>query len=83
MPMIELTEEQKIAYDRFIKARDRLWYSEKWIPRSDVLSCVDVAGLNHPLYIQNDIYLEYKQAFANWLAVEPKFRKDEQYGREG
>lgn len=76
---INLSQEQQKAYDRFIRARDRLRHSNKWIPRSDVLECVDVAGLNHPMYVQNDEYLEYKEAFAQWLEVEPQFRKDEQY----
>jgi hypothetical protein len=77
--MIKLSLEQQRAYDRFIRARDRLRYSPKWIPRSDVLACIDVAGLNHPMYIENDDYIEYKEAFAEWLEVEPEFRKDEQH----
>ena len=73
--MIKLTSEQQQAYDRFIRVRNRLWYSNKWIPRSDVLACVDVAGLNHPMFIENDDYIEYQQAFQDWLKVEPEFRK--------
>ena len=77
--MIKLSLEQQRAYDRFIRARDKLRHSPKWIPRSDVLYCVDVAGLNHPMFIQNDDYLEYQDAFKEWLNVEPEFRKGEQY----
>ena len=73
--MIKLTQEQQRAYNRFIRARDVMRHSLKWIPRSDVLACVDVAGLNHPMYIQNDEYLEYQEAFQDWLKVEPEFRK--------
>ncbi len=79
--MISLSMEQQRAYDRFIRARDRLRHSPKWIPRSDVLACVDVAGLNHPMFIQNDEYLEYKDAFTEWLKVEPEFRKGERHGK--
>jgi hypothetical protein len=70
-----MTDEQKIAYNRFIKARDKIRYSNKWIPASDVLSTVDVVGLNHPLFEINEAYLEYQEAFKQWLAVEPEFRK--------
>lgn len=66
-----MTDEQKIAYNRFIKARDRIRHSNKWIPSSDVLSTVDVAGLNHPIFEMNEAYLDYKDAFKQWLAVEP------------
>lgn len=49
----------------------------KWIPQSDVLLTVDVVGLNHPLFMVNDDYLEYQEAFKQWLAVEPEFREQE------
>jgi hypothetical protein len=80
--MISLTEEQQRAYDRYIRARNRVRigsYGKKqkgdWIPLSDVTCTVDVGGLNHPLFEQNDEWLEYKDAFAAWLAIEPEFRK--------
>ena len=79
--MIELTKEQKIAYARFIKARDRVGLGHKkpnksysWVPLSDYSACVDVTGLNHPLFVQNEPWIEYKEAFMAWLAVEPAFR---------
>jgi hypothetical protein len=80
--MIKLTQEQQRAYDRFIRARDRVrigQYGKKqkgpWIPLSDVVCTVDVAGLNHPLFEQNDDWLEYKEASLEWWAIEPEFRK--------
>jgi hypothetical protein len=82
--MIKLTQEQQRAYDRFIKARDRVrigQYGKKqkgsWIPLSDVVCTVDVAGLNHQLFEQNDAWLEYKEASLEWWAIEPEFRKAE------
>jgi hypothetical protein len=77
--MIKLTQEQQQAYNRFIRARDVIRYSHKWIPRSDVLACVDVAGLNHPMFIQNDEYIEYQEAFQEWL----KFREGVRNDNEG
>jgi hypothetical protein len=80
--MISLSAEQKQAYDRFIRARDRVRigsYGKKqkgeWIPLSDVTRTVEVAGLNHPLFEQNDAWLEYKEASLAWWAIEPEFRK--------
>jgi hypothetical protein len=79
--MIELNQEQQRAYARYIKARDRMGLGptkpKKWIPQTDYEACVDVTGLNHPMFIQNDAWLEYKEAFSNWLAVEPSFREQE------
>jgi len=82
--MIELNKEQQIAYARFIKARDRVGLgstkpnkSYSWVPLSDYSACVDVVGLNHPLFVQNDPWLEYKEAFASWFAIEPEFREQE------
>ena len=78
--MIDWTPEQKKAYDRFITARDKVGIVKrrgKWIPLKDVLACVDVAGLNHPLYIANEDWLEYKEAFSEWLAVEPPERHEQ------
>jgi hypothetical protein len=36
-----------------------------------------VEGLNHPLFIVNDAWLEYKEAFQAWLDIEPTFRDKE------
>jgi len=79
---MDLTEEQQKAYDRFIKARDRVGLGPrkpkgKWIRLADVQSCVDIAGLNHPLYEDNPAWHEYKQASLEWWAVEPAFRDAE------
>jgi hypothetical protein len=82
--MIVLTMEQQKAYDRFIRARDKVRigtyakYSKgDRIPHSDVIQTVDVEGMNHPLFEQNDEWLEYKEASAAWWAIEPEFRKTE------
>ena len=82
--MIDLTEEQQRAYKRFITARDWVglvrtqgYSKRKWIRQADVVCTVDIAGMNHPLFEQNDDWLEYKEASLAWWAIEPKFRKDE------
>jgi hypothetical protein len=49
----------------------------KWIPHKDYISTVDIVGLNHPLFEFNDEWAEYKEAFSEWLKVEPEFRKAE------
>jgi len=76
-----MTEEQKQAYARFIRARDRMGYNkvakQGHIPKSDVVCSVDIVGLNHPLFEPNPLYQEYKDAFQAWLAVEPTSRKTE------
>jgi hypothetical protein len=73
--MLELTQEQQRAYDRFIVARNRL--KKNKTRHSEISHCIDVSGLNHPLYVVNDDYVEYQVAFAKWLEVEPTFRKTE------
>lgn len=82
--MIEWTEEQKKAYKRFIEARNKVglvrtkgFTKNPWIRFADVTCTVDVAGQSHPLFEQNDEWLEYKEASMAWWAVEPDFRKDE------
>jgi hypothetical protein len=72
-----MTDEQKRVYALFIQARDKIRYSNKWIPSKDVISTVDIVGLNHPLFEPNEPYLEYQEAFKRWLAVEPEYRKTE------
>ncbi len=82
--MIDLTQEQQRAYDRYIRARNnvslgqyRKYNKGEWQPTSDVLMTVDETNLNHPLFLENDNWLEYKAAQQAWWAVEPQFRKDE------
>ena len=76
--MIELTPEQTKAYNRFIMARDKVHKrGKKWVRASIVSHCVDVQGLNHPAYVVNDEYVEYVEAFKQWLAVEPRFRHEQ------
>jgi hypothetical protein len=67
-----MTDEQKRAYALFIQARNKIRHSNKWIPSSDVLSTVDVVGLNHPLFEMNHDYLHYQEMFKQWLKVKPK-----------
>ena len=79
--MIDLTQEQQKAYDRFIRARNNVSlgqyrkYSKTWQPTSDVVCSVDITGLNHQLFEQNDAWLEYKEASQAWWAIEPEHRK--------
>jgi hypothetical protein len=80
--VIQLTEEQQRAYKRFITARDKVgvvrtqgYTKRKWVRQADVVCSVDIAGLNHPLFEQNDDWLEYKAASLAWWAIEPEFRK--------
>lgn len=81
--MTKFTPEQVRAYQRFIRARNNASlgqyrkYSKQWQPTTDVLCSVDVTGLNHQLFEQNDDWIEYKEASLAWWAVEPEFRKSE------
>jgi hypothetical protein len=82
--MNDLNEEQVKAYKRFIRARNnvalgqyRMYNKNPWQPCSDVVCSVDEVGLNHQLFLQNDEWLEYKEAFEAWVAIEPVARKDE------
>jgi len=82
--LIELTEEQQRAYKRFITARDKVgivrtqgYSKRKWVRQADVVCTVDITGMNHPLFEQNDDWLEYKEASLAWWAIEPEFRKTE------
>lgn len=81
---LQLTEEQQRAYARFIRARDRVGLGAtkpsknySWVPLSDYSACVDVAGMNHPLFVVNEPWIEYREAFMAWLEVEPAFRNEE------
>lgn len=82
--MIELSKEQQRAYDRFIRARDRVKLVRthanikyEWIPHRDYLDSVKHDGEHHPMFEPNLIWQEYKDAFMAWLAVEPAFRDEE------
>ena len=82
--MLEFTKEQKLAYARFIRARNRVGLvpeardnTKPWVRTADVQSTVDIAGMNHPLFEQNDEWLEYKEASLAWWRIEPEFRKTE------
>ena len=72
-----MTDEQRRIYAFYIQARDKIRHAKKWIPPSDVLSTVDIAGMNHPLFEMNEDYIEYQKAFKRWLEVEPEYRKTE------
>lgn len=81
---MELTDEQRKAYARYIRARDAVgltrtqgYTKRAWIRTADVVQTVDIAGMNHPLFEQNDEWLEYKEASLAWWAIEPEFRKTE------
>ena len=75
---IELTPEQIGAYNRYIIARDKVFkHPKKWVRLSEIQSCIDVPNLNHPLFVVNDEYIEYTNAFQEWLRVEPPFRQEE------
>lgn len=78
--MIELTSEQRAIYNRYIACRDKVGIvrrGKKWIPLKDYTATVDITGMNHPVFELNDDWLEYKEAFMAWLAVEPAFREKE------
>lgn len=82
--MIELSKEQRQAYDRFIRARDRVKLVRtstnikyEWIPHRDYLDSHKPNGEHHPLFEPNLIWQEYKDASLAWWAVEPKFRNEE------
>lgn len=82
--MINLTPEQQKAYDRYIAARNRVGLvrtkglsKNKWVPMGDIMGVVDVLGFNHPFFEVNEPWLEYKESFKAWLAIEPEFREQE------
>lgn len=82
--MIDLTPEQQRAYDRFIRARNKVNIGQygkrikgQHIPQSTVLCTVDQPNMNHPMYLENDDWIEYLQASAGWWQIEPEFRKKE------
>ena len=81
--MTTFTEEQARAYERYIRARDKMglvrtkgYGKRPWI-RTAEYDTVDVAGLNHPMFERNDDWFEYLEASSQWWAIEPEFRKTE------
>jgi hypothetical protein len=84
MKLLQLTEEQQRAYDRFIRARDRVKLVRtaknlryEWIPHRDYLESYRADGEHHPVFEPNVLWQEYKDAFTEWLRVEPEFRDKE------
>jgi hypothetical protein len=79
--MIKLTQEQKLAYDRYIRARNKVGlvrtagYAKRAWVRTAEYDTVDLAGINHPLFARNDEWFEYKEASLAWWAIEPEVRK--------
>jgi hypothetical protein len=81
---LKLTQEQQTAYDRFIRARDRVKLvrtkknlGNEWIPHRDYLDSFKSEGEHHPLFEPNIIWQEYKDASLAWWRVEPSFRNEE------
>ena len=81
---LQLTAEQQRAYDKFIKARDEAgivrtegYTKRPWVRQAVVVQTVDVEGLNHPLFVENDEFIAYLDASETWWKVEPEFRKEE------
>ena len=81
---LELNDEQQKAYDRFIRARDRVKLvrtskniKNEWIPHRDYLESYRADGEHHPLFEPNILWQEYVDAFNAWLKVEPAFRDQE------
>jgi hypothetical protein len=81
--MIQLSAEQQKAYDRFIRARDKVgvvrtkgYGKRPHIPQRQYTT-VDIEGLNHPLFERNDDWFEYLEASEQWWRIEPEFRKTE------
>ena len=82
--LLQLSEEQQKAYDRFIRARDRVKLvrtskniRNEWIPMRDYLDSYKADGEHHPLFEPNLIWQEYKDASLAWWKVEPEFRDQE------
>jgi len=79
--VIELNEEQMAAYQRYKKAADNVGLGKRikgeWVPFSDVLGSLKPDGTATPLFVPNELWLEYKAAVEAWLKVEPRFRHEE------
>lgn len=81
---MKLTEEQQKAYDRYIKARDRVKLVKtsknlkyEWIPHRDYLESYRGDGEHHPLFEPNVLWQEYKDASMAWWEIEPACRNQE------
>lgn len=81
---LDLSEEQLKAYRRFIRARDTVKLiitrdniRNPYIPHRDYIDSIRYEGSNHPLFIENDAWLEYKEASQAWWKIEPTFRHEE------
>ena len=81
--MTTFTEKQTRAYERYIKARDKVglvrtkgYGKRPWV-RTAEYDTVEVAGLNHPLFARNDDWFDYLEASSQWWAIEPEQRKTE------
>jgi hypothetical protein len=81
---LDLTEEQLKAYRRFIRARDLVKLVKTndnirnpYIPHRDYIDSIRFEGCNHSVFIQNDEWLEYKEASSAWWKIEPRFRHDQ------
>jgi hypothetical protein len=69
------TKEQKEAYAAIKAIEKRIARSHTFIPRSNVLGCVDVPNQNHPSFIPNDLELERQAAWAHWWKIQPEALK--------
>ena len=79
-----MTEDQIRAYKRYIRARDKVKlvktkenYRNAYVPHRDFIDSIHITGLNHPLFIINDLWAEYKEASEAWWAIEPRYRHEE------
>jgi hypothetical protein len=80
--MMQFTDEQLKAYNRYITARNAVglvrtagYTKRPWVRTADVVCTVDDPRLNHPLFEVNEQWLEYKEASLAWWKVEPEIRK--------
>ena len=82
--MIDLNPEQQRAYERFIRARDKVKLVRTknnaklpYIPHREYTDSITESGSLAPLFIPNLPWLEYLEASLAWWAIEPKFRDEE------
>jgi hypothetical protein len=79
-----MTEEQLKAYKRFIRARDEIKLvktktnrGKPYVAHRDFIDSIHITDLNHPLFVVNDLWIEYKEASLAWWAIEPRYREEE------
>lgn len=79
-----LNKEQILAYKRFILARDKVKLvktkknrGNPYIPHRTYIDNIVIVGMNHPMFVLNDAWVEYLEASLLWWAVEPEFRHKE------